>query len=88
MGAWDERSQRRNRLLGIDEIRWPVLRWAKGEVAEWSNAAVFLEVEGCYAGFSHQLPTGVGGSNPPLSALIAGDRFPQGRSSRPSGVRT
>ena len=42
----------------------------RGEVAEWFNAAVLLKGPFC-AGFSHQLPTGVGGSNPPLSAARA-----------------
>jgi hypothetical protein len=75
MGAWDGQSQRRNRLLKIKEIRWPVLRWAKGEVAEWTNAAVFLEVEGCYAGFflNFLLASEVRILPSPL-LLIAGDR--------------
>jgi hypothetical protein len=75
-------------VLGKRERRWSKRRYntilritashLRGEVAEWSNAAVFLY--GPFApGSSHQLLTGVGGSNPPLSTARVGVNRPPRR---------
>ena len=62
-GGWYRRRYNTSLRITASHLR--------GEVAEWSNAAVLLKGPFC-AGFSHQLPTGVGGSNPPLSAARVG----------------